>query len=355
MSKIANDRAGAFSFGSQMPRLLPSIAALIYPFALAGLYRDISRIRAGAGPLSWAMAVVCLVITFAVPLVSLLIAMRVEGDPFASQTALLAIAAPPFFVLISSAIRGNLDIALWFVFWAAALFGLALSRNRTFARPTPSLGTRRFRIPHGITALSIVVMAFLLFHICNQLFGLAGPDLYSRVMHWGRHVYREPLIEPLLALVFLFQTATGLYLLWRGSNIVSDRFRTLQTASGCYLSLFLLSHMNAVLLFGRMHHVETGWAFATGGTAGLLGDPRAIRLVPYYAFVVFFAVAHLATHLRVAMLRKSVSRLWANRFVDGATVLAGVTAVAIVLGMCGVRLHLPLRDGTNAVYVLMKK
>ncbi|MFO1402333.1 MAG: hypothetical protein U1F30_14170, partial [Steroidobacteraceae bacterium] len=180
------------------------------------------------------------------------------------------------------------------------------------------------------------IAVFVLFHVGNQLTGLSGPDTYDQLMKLGRVVYRSSIVEALLVTLIFVQLASGLYLLWRDAAGPQDRLRTLQLASGTYLIFFLLSHLNATLVFGRrVLHGDTGWAFATGGPGGLV---HAERLVPYYGFAVLFALLHLALGVRRLLLKTHVRRARADAFVVVTGVLGAAIALAILAGMFGLRL-----------------
>jgi hypothetical protein len=67
----------------------------------------------------------------------------------------------------------------------------------------------------------------------------------------------------------LFQIGTGLFLAWRWSAAPQDFHRTFQVASGAYLSLFILGHMNSVFIYARSFlGIPTDWNFATGARPG---------------------------------------------------------------------------------------
>ena len=70
-------------------------------------------------------------------------------------------------------------------------------------------------------------------------------------MKIGRTVYRSRVGEPLLVAAMLFQIGTGLFLAWRWSAAPQPFHRTFQVASGAYLSLFILGHMNSVFIYAR--------------------------------------------------------------------------------------------------------
>jgi hypothetical protein len=85
--------------------------------------------------------------------------------------------------------------------------------------------------------------------------------------------------------------------------------------------------------------IDTGWNFATGAPTGLVTDPWNIRLVPHYWLGVFFVLSHIAVGTRAVMMAHGASKAFADRFMIGGAVTAGVIATTIMLGMCGLRLQ----------------
>lgn len=59
---------------------------------------------------------------------------------------------------------------------------------------------------HRLSGLSLSV--FLLLHLTNHLFALAGPAVHIAVMKLLRHIYRFPPVEVFLLLCVLFQIAS---------------------------------------------------------------------------------------------------------------------------------------------------
>jgi succinate dehydrogenase hydrophobic anchor subunit len=331
--------------------LAPPLAALIYPFALKGFNASVTRIaESGAGALSWLSPGVYLGLAFAMPLVAVLSAMSLSGIavPTAAQlrakrVALLAVAAPTLFTFVGVILYMLHDPVpdtwLWVGCWAIALALLLRpdngARARLAARPVPA----PLRVAHGVSALALV-MIFLALHITNHLMFPAGPGTYEAVMKAFRHVYRTEILQPLLVALFLFQIGTGLFFVWRETAAPSDRFRTFQIASGVYLAFYVLGHMDSVFIFARTYlGIDTGWGFATGAPTGLVRDPWNIRLVPHYWLGVFFVLAHLAAGARVIIMGHGIRKAFADRFMIGGTVIAGIVATVIVLGMCGMRVQ----------------
>jgi hypothetical protein len=231
------------------------------------------------------------------------------------------------------------DTWIWVACWALALALLLRSDNvapvRLAVRPVPV----PLRVAHGVSALALV-MIFLALHIANHLMFPAGPGTYDAVMKVFRHIYRTDILQPLLVALFLFQVGTGLFFAWRLTAPLSDRFRTFQIASGVYLAFYVLGHMDSVFIFARIYlGIDTGWDFATGAPVGLVKDPWNIRLVPHYWLGVFFVLAHLAAGARVVIMAHGVSPAFANRFMVGGAVAAGIVATVIMLGMCGMRVQ----------------
>jgi hypothetical protein len=352
MSITAHSRTGGDTGTmGRLPMLVPPLAALLYPFALEGFNTSVTHIVAsGASILSWLSAAACLALAFAMPLIAMLAAMSFSeiGRPtvaqsLAKRTALLAIAAPTLFTFVGVVLTMLHDPVpdtwLWVACWAIALALLLRSDNGVPAVVAPRPVPAPLRVAHGVSALALV-MIFLALHIANHLMFPAGEGMYDTVMKLFRRVYRADFLQPLVVALFLFQVGTGLFFVWRLTVAPSDRFRTFQIASGVYLAFYVLGHMDSVFIFARTYlGIDTGWGFATGAPAGLIKDPWNIRLVPHYWLGAFFVLAHLAAGTRSVMMAHGVSKTFADRFLVGGAVVAGVIATVIMLGMCGMRVQ----------------
>jgi hypothetical protein len=354
MSITAHSRtAGGTGAKARLPMLAPPLAALLYPFALKGFNASVTRIPdvgAGAVALSWLSAAVYLALAFAVPLIAILAAMSLSriGQPTAAQlrakhAALLAVAAPTLFTFVGVVLymlRDPVpDTWLWVACWATVLALLLRSDNNAPASVVARVVPVPLRVAHGVSALALV-MIFLALHIANHLMFPAGAGTYDAVMKVFRHVYRTDILQPLVVALFLFQIVTGLFFVSRLTAAPSDRFRTFQIASGVYLAFYVLGHMNSVFIFARTYlGIDTGWSFATGAPTGLVKDPWNIRLVPHYWLGVFFVLTHLAAGTRVVIMAHGVSKAFADRFMIGGAVVAGIVATVIMLGMCGMRVQ----------------
>ena len=334
----------------RLPMLAPPLAALLYPFALEGFNTSVTRIAASASTLPWLSAAACLALAFAMPLLAILAAMSFSeiGHPTVAQlrakrTALLAVAAPTLFTFVGVVLTmlhdPMPDTWLWVACWAIALALLLRSDNGTPAVVAPRPVPAPLRVAHGVSALAIV-MIFLTLHIANHLMFPAGEGMYDAVMKVFRHVYRNDILQPLVVALFLFQVGTGLFFVWRLTAAPSDRFRTFQIASGVYLAFYLLDHMDSVFIFARTYlGIDTDWDWATGAPTGLVKDRWNIRLVPHYWLGVFFVLAHLAAGARDVMMAHGVGKAFADRFMVGGAVVAGLVATVIMLGMCGMRVQ----------------
>jgi hypothetical protein len=320
--------------GRSIVHLTPAFAAILYPFVLRVVHQSL-----GSPSLAWA-APALLVAAFAIPLVGFGFAVLMRSPSSLRRLAFASIGAPTLFVflvvvqaLLSSRV---LDEWPWVIIWSALAL-LAWVRARSDVVEPFVDGARRWRVAHGVSGA--IVLPYVLFHITNHLFGLIGPEAHAAVMNIGRRVYRAPVIEPLLVVLLLFQIASGLRLAWRWSARQTGFYRTVQVASGVYLSLFILGHMNSVFIYARRFlGIPTDWAFATGGRAGLLHDAWNIRLVPHYTLGVFFVLVHLFSGLRVVLITHGVAEQAADRVWLLGAILSALVAIAIIVGMCGVRL-----------------
>ncbi|MGG2397816.1 hypothetical protein ACJRW5_12840 [Pseudomonas sp. SH1-B] len=318
--------------------LAPTIAAF-YPYLLDGFHLLVAR----SGVIDLAAALLLLSV-FIVPALGFFFACKANGtstlDTRTRRLGLLLVAAPTLycFVGVNLYMLGSpvSDGWIWTPAWLALAL-LAAFRPGTGAAPRTVRTSPALRVAHGVSGLLVTV--FVAFHLFNHLFGLLGPELHAEVMDWGRTVYRSALIEPLLVVALLFQVTTGLRLVWQWSAAPGDLYRLFQLASGVFLAVFILGHLNAVFVFARLWAgIETDWAFATGAPTGLIMDPWSIRLLPHYALGVFFVLAHLGSGLRIVMRAHGASEKAANTVWWSIAAVSALVSLAIILGMTGLRL-----------------
>jgi hypothetical protein len=334
--------------------LLPPAFTLSYPFLFQAFNASVSAILSGtAGFTAWSTTAVTLLGMFVVPIFALLGAMSLAGIdmPTAAQRkardiAILAVAAPPSFVFLGVVLymlhSPVPDAWFWVVGWGIACIVVAVAENKSRIKLAAKRAPGWLRVMHGISAACIVVV-FLSLHITNHLFFVAGESKYMLVMRLFRHIYREVGIQPVLVALLLFQVASGLYLAMCRASAPMDRFRTFQLASGVFLAIYILGHMDSVFIFARTYlGIDSDWGFATGAPTGLIKDAWNIRLVPHYGLGVFFLLAHLFSGLRIVMLTHGMRNAIADRVMIGGSIAAALTACVIMLGMCGIRVSFVL-------------
>jgi len=340
MEALATQAKGSTQAGARSDHraLAPAAAALCYPFLL----RAFHGLVGAPAPAPHLPAIIgagaILALAFGVPFLGIALALRPDASTAARRLAYASVTAPTLYVflgVVQALVRSPLpDEVVWSAIWLG-LAGWSQLAPGARAEPVPSVG--RWRVVHGVTAA--VLVTYVLFHITNHLFGLVGPDAHAAVMKVGRTVYRSRLGEPLLVVAMLFQIGTGLFLAWRWSAAAQPFHRTFQVASGVYLSLFILGHMNSVFVYARRFlGIPTDWNFAIGAPTGLIHDAWNIRLLPHYALGVFFVLSHIAAGARVVLIAHGADRRHVDRLWGVAVALSAAVAAAIIAGMCGIRI-----------------
>ena len=333
--------------------LVAPLAALIYPFTLRGFNASVTTITSAGGnggALPWITAAISLLIAFAVPTIALFMAMSfaeitapTAAEVRAKRVALLAVATPTIFTFVGVILYmlGDPIPDSWalVVFWAVVAVMVARADNETLARTTVAPVLAGLRVAHGVSALAIVAI-FLALHITNQLTGLVGPATYDAVMKVFRHVYRTELLQPVLVALFFFQIATGVYFVWRHTAAAVRPLSNLPNRLRRLLGILRSrAHELGLCLRPDLSRHRHGMGIPTGAPTGLVQDAWNIRLVPHYALGVFFVLSHIAAGARVVMLNSGVRKALADRLMIGGVSAAGVIAVLIILGMCGLRLQ----------------
>jgi hypothetical protein len=342
-----NDRL-ANTLIDKLRRLIPAAGAISYPFWLDAFHFAVS---ASGGPLSAARiftAALCLLAATAMPLLGMACAFWLTKETPSSfelgarRLAYITIAAPPLFVLTGvglSLLQLHVsDELVWVAGWLAACIYVLLGSDEKPAPSVPAMGSiAKWRVVHGVAGA--IILIYVLFHLTNHLLGLLGPDVHAAVMKMGRQVYRSPLVEPILVTLMLFQVIVGARLAWRWSSQAVDAIRVFQIGSGVYLAAFILTHLNSALISARaVHHIDTNWAWASSAPTGLIHDAWSIRLVPHYALGVFFVLAHLCSGLRGVLIAHGVGETSVNRIWKSGLVASALISVAIMSGLCGVRI-----------------
>jgi len=137
----------------------------------------------------------------------------------------------------------------------------------------------------------IVLAGFLLLHLTNHLFALAGPQLHITVMNLFRHVYRFLPVEILLLMCVIFQIISGLVLVLKKGFLKQPFYVIIQILSGLYLSFFMIYHVRAVMLGRYQWNVDTDFYFAAGVANNY---PSKLFFIPYYMLSLVCVFTHIA-------------------------------------------------------------
>lgn len=306
------------------------IAALLYP----------ALVWAGSqtSPAVLAMAL-------GVPALALYAAHRLRAFPRSRRIAHLAVAVPPLFTLLGGWLDWQSAIPLtglrvWIPLWCVLAIVAVLEPRGATASPVQGgdrpraderahLPPSRIAVVHGVSAAALTL--FVAAHLINQAAGLAGGDAHVAIMTELRTIYRHPVVEPVLLAIVAWQLATGVALLWRKLARPGDCYVTLQTATGAYLMVFLLSHLGAVLRARYLRGADTNWKWLAGNE--LLDDPWSVRLVPYYFLVVIAFAIHGGCGLRKVLLARGTSPAAGTWLVAACAGIATVISCAILAGL----------------------
>jgi hypothetical protein len=101
--------------------------------------------------------------------------------------------------------------------------------------------------------------------------------------------------------------------------------------------MFFLSHLTGVFS-GRLQHIDTTFAWATGGPGGLLSNSRSPSFLPYYSLAVLAFGVHAAVAAR-GTLAGALGQARALKVCHAMLALSGVVTLALLLPLCGVRLQ----------------
>jgi succinate dehydrogenase/fumarate reductase cytochrome b subunit len=253
--------------------------------------------------------------------------------PIACVVAHFAIGAPALYSLMGQ----WLDFQKLLPFqanqaWAAIWLILAVltfAEESRVRSPTPP--PSRLAFIHGVSAIPIVL--FALVHLANHLAGLWSGQVHIAFMRRARLVYRHPAVEIALALCILFQFATGILLTWRTirSGSSGGWMKRLQSISGAYMALFLISHVSAVTRTRYLRHVDTNWVWLT--SSNLLTDQWSARLTPYYFLGIVALSLHLACAARFVLLGHGAKDSSSNRAFAAIVGTGLVAAIAIMVGL----------------------
>lgn len=194
------------------------------------------------------------------------------------------------------------------------------------------------RTVHRITGAMLALFVFT--HLAVHLTALVGAEAHLATLATVQAAYRNPVVEPLLLVAILLQTAAGLTLAvrgWRGSK--GDGWARLQLWSGLVLACFLLNHTGAALYTRYGAGLETNFWWASGTLAH---ETARYWFYPYYTLGVMAVFAHIA----VALHYRSGNAGRAQAVLAGG---AAVT-VAILLAFGGWLYPVTLKPEYRAYY-----
>ena len=244
--------------------------------------------------------------------------------------ALLGAAAPPVLVgvgvWLSWVHAGTFRLAGYYA--VAALIALASLTTSPPAAQSVA-GTRRL---HVWSAALIALFAVV--HIANHVAAIASLDAHEAIQRVLRPIYRARPIEVVLIAAIAFQVASGASMIWR-VRVRRMAFRNAQMVSGLYLAAFFASHLPATL--GARQQLDTTFAWATGGAAGLLDRPASLQLLPYYVLGIVALFVHLGCQARWNLARV-VPVAVAHRIGYGLMAIGALAGTVVGLAACGVHL-----------------
>jgi hypothetical protein len=338
--------------GRSIFSVVPTVSALAYPTTLFLFYQSARILHATDHPVARLIAVIAAILSlglsYIVCVFSFYAAYALTRDPPSRKNerarllAHLAFASPPLFtatgVLCFLLHAPHADYAVWALLWIA-LGIFALRNDQRTVIPTRSRSTSaRVRMAHGISAL-IILLAFLVAHMTNHVIGIWSLATDIGVTKVLRTIYRAGWLQPEIVGLFVFQIISGLVLLGAHMTRKADLLGVLQTTSGVYLAAFLMSHMTAVFVLGRIVlKVDTNDAWAAGLPAGMVADLWNTRLIPHYSLAAFLLIAHLGCGLRGILLEHAWSMSVSNRITVAITGIGAAVATVIILALLGVHL-----------------
>ena len=175
---------------------------------------------------------------------------------------------------------------------------------------------------HSTNAKLLIV--FIVAHLANHLIALTGIENHLSTMEALRLVYRLPMIEWLLLILFASQIILGL-LLARKRWKPKTPWARAQLISGLIVGFFLTQHIGA-LLNVRFAFIDLDTNFYWAASVATTW-PLNLYFIPYY----FIGVAAIFIHIACALHFRGFSPT-----IIKVTVIAGFACAAgIVLSVSG--------------------
>ena len=315
--------------------LIVWLVPLLYPFSLEAISYSAALLRAqatGAVPLAGVLLIGSIAWAVAGPFIGWVTLNYLDKNKLdraqcrmVVHGALAAAATPSLYTALRQISSATLP--LWYVTVALVAMAALLPVPTAFSTP-------KFRRIHGYSAMLIAL--FALAHISNHSLGIISLPTHAAVLHVLRLVYRQQVMETVVVLAVLVQSSTGLVMVWKSYLRSGTPVRNMQILSGLFLALFFFSHLSAVY-HTRQRGIDTDFAWAVSGQAGLLGVKGSAALVPLYTLSVLMIFTHLASQMRRRLPRVVSERVAQNAFY-GVLALGGVATLVIGAAACGVHL-----------------
>lgn len=190
---------------------------------------------------------------------------------------------------------------------------------------------------HRLTAYILIV--FVVVHLINHLFLIAGRETYNQVQEALNAVYRFPLLEPLLIVAVCMQVFMGLKLAIKSLRRKPKRpfwqrgfWEKAQIISGFVFAYFIIEHLIAlagIRWFNPQLETDFYWPASV-----MNGAPFTYYFVPYYFLGVLAVMTHIGVGLRYVVQRHGKREL-GNVIAIGSIVLGSGFGILIVLSLLG--------------------
>jgi hypothetical protein len=337
--------------GTGWPVIVPPALALVYPWMVVLLSRSVSAVRhpgAVAPSLAWVGVTAAVLLICAVPAIGVAVAYQLGRNDAPTRRQLrarwiayLAVASPSLLLAFgnySRLLHARAAVTpAWDLLWLGCLAAVLIGGGEPAAPPALSSARRiQVRTFHLSTAIALLVL-FLAPHITNHVTGIWSGQAHISLMGVLRTVYRARVIEPLLMLLLVVQAASGLALVSsRLRGCTRNIFQALQTASGVYLVIFLVSHV-AAAFSARAAGVDPNWVWLVGRSGTLLSS-SVLTVVPHYFFGPLALFVHVGCGARNLRLAREASLTSANRLAVALMATGAMASLVILAALSGVHL-----------------
>ena len=183
----------------------------------------------------------------------------------------------------------------------------------------------KIRKVHRLNAMVLAVFIFA--HLFNHLLFAAGVERHIATMDALRAVYRLPLIDIALYVLFAIQIILGLVLARRNWRPDSP-WAWAQVVSGLAFAFFLAQHLVAtVIVRNFFSNIDTDAYWALSVVSEI---PLSLYFAPYYWLGVFSLFVHIASAVHFAR-SPGISRFAPVGMVAGAVVATVIVGSMVML------------------------